>query len=123
MTGWIPFPRHARRSSSVCLRTPENPFARQFARSSMTARTAVRGKRRARAGRVAPDEVELERAELLPRDDDVGELPEPRRDAVDDPVLGDGAVDDGARRVHARGRARREDGGRLAAGDGRKIFE
>ena len=82
-----------------------------------------RGKRRARAGRVAPHEVELERSELLPRDDDVGELPEPRRDAVDDPVLGDRAVDDGARRVDARRGARREDARTLAAGHGREIFE
>ena len=87
----------------------------------MTARTAGAGGA-SRAGRVTPHEVELERSELLPRNDDVGEVPEPGRDAVDDLVLGDRAVDDGARGVHARRGARREHRGHLAAGHGRKIF-
>ena len=81
------------------------------------------GKRRARPGRVAAYEVQLKRAELLPRNDDVGELPETRRDAVDDPVVRDRTIDDGARRIDARGGARRERRGHLAAGHGVKIFE
>ena len=84
------------------------------------------GRRReggARARRVAPHEVELQLAELRVRNDDVGELAEARRHAVDDPVLGDGAVDDGARGVHARRGARRQRGRGFAAGDEREFFE
>jgi hypothetical protein len=72
---------------------------------------------------VTPHEIQLELPELLPRDDDVGELPETRRDAVDDTVLRDGSVDDASRRVDANCGARREDRRCLAEGNGRQIFE
>ena len=45
------------------------------------------GNRLADAGRVTPDEVALQLGELPVRDDDVGELPEAGRHAVDDAVL------------------------------------
>jgi hypothetical protein len=81
------------------------------------------GKRCAHTGCVASHEVELERPELLPRDHDVGELSESRRDAVDDPVLGDRPVDDGARRVHVRDGAPFENCRPPAKRNVRKFFE
>ena len=89
----------------------------------MRARTAGAPKRGAGPRRVAPHEVELQLPELRVRNDDVRELAEARRDAVDDPVLRDGPVDDGAGRVHARRGAGRQRGERVAGGDAGEIFE
>ncbi len=82
-----------------------------------------RAERGARPRRMAPHEVELELAELLAGDHDVGEPAEARRHPVDDPVLRDGPVDDGPRGVHAPGGARRERRRRVAGGDAGEIFE
>jgi hypothetical protein len=71
---------------------------------------------------VAPHEIQLELPELLPRDDDVRELPETRVDALDEGVLGFGWVYAASRRVDADCRARREDRRCLAEGNGRQIF-
>ncbi len=73
--------------------------------------------------RVALDEVSLEVAELLARDDDVGELAEARGDAVDDAVLADRAVDDGAGGVDAAGSLFGEDGGAAAVSDLDEVVE
>ena len=55
-------------ASSVSTLMPENPFASTFARSAIVART-VRGRQRlAEAGRVAAQQVELQRFERVGRD-------------------------------------------------------
>ena len=112
--GWIPFAstRRGCRPSRSDARSSRARAIRAQQHDGANGGTRAR----AHAGRVGAHEVELERSELLPRDDDVGEFPEPRRNAVDDPVLGDRAVDDGARRVHAHGGARREDRGSIPEG-------
>ena len=83
-------------ASTVATRIPELPRASALARRTIIARTARSVERTPDAGGVAPDQVALERFELIPRNRDVGELAESRRHAVDLAGFTDRPVDDAA---------------------------
>ncbi len=89
-------------ASSVSSRMPEKPRASTLARSAIIARTVRTGSGSPDAGRVAPEQVQLQALEVAARDLHLGERPEPGVDAVDRRVAVGHAVDHGARGRDAR---------------------
>ncbi len=110
-TGWTRRFSISTSSSSVSRRTPEKPLARTFARRSMSARVSASSSGVAHARGVRADEVELQLAQAVEGDVDVGEVAEAGGHAVDDRAARDRVVHDAPRgpdrRRGPRRRARR----------------
>ena len=83
--GCTPALSSASSASSVSRRMPEKPFASTLARSAISARTAGTGERLADARRVAAQQIQLQRGELVGGNRDVGERAEAGVDAVHRP--------------------------------------